>query len=103
MKKRTPRKLKKKNAKRGILIYDVASLPNSWTMRELKKSFEEYGIVAWASNADNNMSGKDCANPPMVVNNLRGVKIVDLSENYSNLNKKWKKKNITRQAKMSFL
>ena len=77
---RTPRKLKKRNAKKGILIYDVCGLPNHQTIYEILKCFDRSGIVLWASNANYNLSGKDCNNPPMVVNNLRRVKIVDLSE-----------------------
>jgi len=82
---RTPRKLKKKNAKKGTLIYDVCGLPNRQTIRDILKGFEVSGIVLWASKASYNLSGEDCNNPPMVVNNLRGVKIIDVSETNSTL------------------
>lgn len=88
MKNRTPRKLKKKNAKKGTLIYDLVGLPIHYSIKEVLKAFDRSGIVLWASRANCNYNGVDCVNPPMVVNNLRGVKIVDLSENYSTLNKK---------------
>jgi len=81
MKNRTPRKLKKKSIKRGILIYDFASLPRTNTAKDVMKNFINLGIVFYDSDGNNNISGKDCHNIPQVVNNVRGVRIVDLSKN----------------------
>lgn len=42
---RTPRKLKKKIAKRGILIYDLAGLPINWSIRDVLQAFNYSQIV----------------------------------------------------------
>ncbi len=82
---RTPRKLKKKESKKGTLIYDVCGMPSLYSIRQIVFEFERHGIVVWASKANENLSGRDCNHPPTVINNLRGLKIVDLSETNSTL------------------
>ena len=80
IKKRKPRKLKKKLFKNGVLIYDISCLSKHNTMRDIMEGFHRDGIVLWASAASDNLSEKDCTNPPFVVNNTRSVKIIDVSK-----------------------
>ncbi len=78
-KRRKPRKVKKRLAKNGVLIYDVATLPRQQTIRDIHKAFSEMGIVLWASKANDNYTGRDCDNAPQVVSNIRKFKSIDVS------------------------
>lgn len=77
--KRIPRKIKKSLGKNGVLVYDVSSLPNRQTIKSIMYDFNNFGLVLWASAANDNYSGKDCNNPPMVVGNVRKFKVIDVS------------------------
>jgi len=71
--------------KKNILIYDICSLPYGKRMIDIKKEFLEDGIVMWASEPHQNMSGMRIENPPRVINGktleaAEGIKFVDVSE-----------------------
>lgn len=78
--KRMPRKAKKKIKKSGTLIYDVASLPRSYTIMQIYHGFRNMGVVLWCSDAKNNLGGIDISCPPTVVNGVKKIKIVDVSK-----------------------
>lgn len=83
MRNRTPRKDKIKinrlTSKRGILVYDLASLPTGMTLKNVLFQFYNYGIVTYNSKANGNMSGINVDNPPYVINPKSKIKIIDNS------------------------
>jgi len=78
-KRRKPRKIKKRLAKNGILIYDLSTLPVRETIKGVYKTFIDKGVVLWASSKLDNLQGRDCNNAPQVVNNVRGFRLKDIS------------------------
>ena len=70
---------------KNILIYDVSALPRGKRMIDIKKEYEENGIVMWASAASDNMASKHITDPPRVIDrktldDAKGIKFVDISE-----------------------
>ena len=73
-----PRKLKKKIKNQGILIYDLASIPDGMRLDRIYNDFHNNGIVVWSSRG--NISGKHIPNPPMIINGIKKIKIIDISK-----------------------
>lgn len=80
MKQRKPRKSKKSIRKRGVLIYDLAVLPKNWTLIKVMTAFKQDGIVIYNLTAAGNFGMKNTDNTPIVINNARTVKFIDLSQ-----------------------
>jgi hypothetical protein len=80
MKQRKPRKSKKSIAKRGVLIYDIAVLPNGWTLMKMLEAYRRDKIVIYNSSAAGNMGQKNSDNKPFVINNVTSIKLIDLSD-----------------------
>lgn len=70
-----------------VLVYDVSALPKGKRMIDIKREFEYEGIVMWASQPVDNMSAREIATPPFVINlngeGVREIKFIDVSENKS--------------------
>lgn len=80
MKQRKPRKSKKSIVKRGVLIYDLALLPNGRTIANIYKEFKEKGIVVYNSAAAGNVGQRNSVSKPRVINNVRDIKFIDLND-----------------------
>lgn len=80
MKQRKPRKSKKSIAKNGVLIYDIALLPKNKTVGHIYNEFKNYGMVIYNSQAAGNIGAVTSNNIPFVINNVRNIKFIDLSQ-----------------------
>ncbi len=75
-----PRKLKKKIKNQGILIYDLAAIPDGMRLDRIYNDFHNNGIVVWSSSAAMNISHTHIPNPPMIINGIKKIKIIDISK-----------------------
>lgn len=80
MKKRLPRKKKKSILKGGVLVYDIAGLPNGMKMFDVLTAFQDKKIVVWASKAHMNSGQIDLTTAPFVIDNKVNIKFKDLAD-----------------------
>lgn len=78
-----PRKVKKRIKNNGILIYDLATIPNGMNLERIYRDFHYNRIVVWSSSSAMNLSNKNITNPPTVINGIKKIKIIDISNEHS--------------------